>query len=123
MSRQTLVWQTFDYRPRFNNNYVGLRNRFAILSEAYAYATVEERILASLYFVEEIIEYAEANARLIRDVVAEAEGHSIAGEELTLQLERFMITSSTVATREFQGHNERTGGRGEERSAGRTRCT
>ena len=37
-------WYTFDHRPRFNNNYIGLRNRIAILSEAYAYATFEERV-------------------------------------------------------------------------------
>ena len=29
-------WETFDHRPRFNNNYIGLRNRFALLSEAFA---------------------------------------------------------------------------------------
>ena len=45
-------WYTFDHRPRFNNNYIGLRNRIAILSEAYSYATFEERVLATLYFVE-----------------------------------------------------------------------
>ena len=26
-------WETFDHRPRFNNNYIGLRNRFALLSD------------------------------------------------------------------------------------------
>ena len=25
-------WYTYDYRPRFNTNYVGLRNRIGILS-------------------------------------------------------------------------------------------
>ncbi|NNE70021.1 MAG: M14 family metallopeptidase, partial [Rhodothermales bacterium] len=35
-------WYTFDHRPRFNNNYVGLRNRVAILSEAYAYASYRD---------------------------------------------------------------------------------
>jgi hypothetical protein len=30
------AWETFDHRPRFNNNYIGLRNRFALLSEAFA---------------------------------------------------------------------------------------
>ena len=29
------AWKSFDSRPRFNNNYIGLRNRIAILSEAY----------------------------------------------------------------------------------------
>ena len=36
-------WRTFDHRPRFNNNYAGLRNRIGILGEAYAYATFEDR--------------------------------------------------------------------------------
>ncbi|MEE3136521.1 MAG: M14 family metallopeptidase, partial [Gemmatimonadota bacterium] len=52
-------WRTFDHRPRFNNNYMGLRNRVAILSEAYAYASFEDRVLGSLWFVEEILDYAE----------------------------------------------------------------
>ncbi|HUF51272.1 MAG TPA: M14 family metallopeptidase, partial [Longimicrobiales bacterium] len=40
-------WYTFDHRPRFNNNYIGLRNRIAILSEAYSYATFQDRITAT----------------------------------------------------------------------------
>lgn len=191
------VWRTFDYRPRFNNNYVGLRNRFAILSEAYAYATFEDRVMGSLWFVEEILEYAAANGDAIREIIAAADEHSIIGEglavraafapseepveilmgetesvlnpysgrtitqrldvvnpvmmleagtaqptetetapaayfipaneqaaliklelhgvmmeplgeEMTVQVEQFVIESSTVADRQFQGHNERT---------------
>ncbi len=76
------AWRTFDHRPRFNNNYIGLRNRFAILSEAYSYATFEDRVMASLWFVEEILHYGAANAATIRDVVAAADAHSVVGEEL-----------------------------------------
>ena len=79
------VWRTFDYRPRFNNNYVGLRNRFAILSEAYAYATFEDRIMDSLWFVEEILDYASANAEAIRDITAAADTTSIVGRELAVR--------------------------------------
>lgn len=75
-------WRTFDHRPRFNNNYIGLRNRFAILSEAYSYATFEDRVMASLWFVEEILDYASANTAAIRDVVAAADAHSVVGEQL-----------------------------------------
>ncbi|MYK97919.1 MAG: peptidase M14, partial [Gemmatimonadetes bacterium] len=46
-------WYTIDHRPRFNNNYVGLRNRIAILSEDYAYASFEDRIMAPLALVKE----------------------------------------------------------------------
>lgn len=75
-------WYTFDHRPRFNNNYVGLRNRVAILSEAYAYASFEERIRASLYFVEEILNYAHANASRVRAAVHAAQTEPIIGREL-----------------------------------------
>ena len=79
------VWRTFDHRPRFNNNYVGLRNRFAILSEAYAYATFEDRVMASLWFVEEILNHAATNADAIREIVAAADQHSIIGEKLAVR--------------------------------------
>ncbi len=79
------TWRTFDHRPRFNNNYVGLRNRFAILSEAYAYATFEDRVMASLWFVEEILDYAAANAATIRQVTASADERSIVGQQLAVR--------------------------------------
>lgn len=78
-------WYTFDHRPRFNNNYVGLRNRIAILSEAYAYASFEDRIRASLYFVEEILNYSHAHAREVRRVIEEASAKSVVGEQLAVR--------------------------------------
>jgi hypothetical protein len=75
-------WYTFDHRPRFNNNYVGLRNRMAILSEAYAYDTFEDRVMATLWFVEEILDYAQENAAEIKDLVEEAEQQSVVGQTL-----------------------------------------
>lgn len=75
-------WYTFDHRPRFNNNYIGLRNRMAILSEAYAYLTFEDRVLATLYFVEEILDFVRAHAAEIRDIVEEAELQSVVGRPL-----------------------------------------
>jgi hypothetical protein len=80
-------WYTYDHRPRYNTNYIGLRNRIGILSEAYSYATFEERILASLYFVEAVVDYARANADRVAAIVAEADAHSVVGESLALQAE------------------------------------
>jgi hypothetical protein len=48
-------WRSFDHRPRFGTNMYGLRNRFAILSEAYSYADFKTRIAASKAFVSEIL--------------------------------------------------------------------
>jgi hypothetical protein len=80
-------WYTFDHRPRFNNNYVGLRNRIAILSEAYSYATFEDRILATTRFLEEILGYAHANAARIRSTVADADRTPVIGQRLALRAE------------------------------------
>ncbi|MFQ5629613.1 MAG: M14 family metallopeptidase [bacterium] len=78
-------WYTFDHRPRFNNNYAGLRNRFGILSEAYSYATFEDRVLATLYFVEEILDFAQANAANIRAIAQQADRQTIVGRELAVR--------------------------------------
>ena len=81
------AWRTFDHRPRFNNNYVGLRNRIAILSEAYAYATFEDRVRGTLWFVEEILVYAEQNASEIRQIVEAADRLPVVGTELATRAE------------------------------------
>jgi hypothetical protein len=78
-------WYTFDHRPRFNNNYIGLRNRFAILSEAYAYATFQDRIQATSWFVEELLSFAYANASAIRRETARADQTSLVGRRLALR--------------------------------------
>jgi hypothetical protein len=64
------AWRTFDERPRFGNNYVGLRNRIAILSEAYSYLSFERRVRVTEAFVEEIMRFVAAHARDIRELTS-----------------------------------------------------
>lgn len=78
-------WYTFDHRPRFNNNYVGLRGRFAILSEAYAYASFEERVLSTKAFVEEILAYAAARATALRRATEQADALPVAGTTIPVR--------------------------------------
>ncbi|HEX9710279.1 MAG TPA: M14 family metallopeptidase, partial [Candidatus Thermoplasmatota archaeon] len=80
-------WYTFDHRPRFNNNYLGLRNRLAILGEAYAYATFEDRVLASERFVEALLDFAAANAGAVRSAVDAADAVRVAGRVLPTRAE------------------------------------
>jgi hypothetical protein len=67
------TWRTFDHRPRFGNNYVGLRNRIAILSEAYSYLDFKSRIDVTAAFVEEIFRSAAENAQRILTLTAQAD--------------------------------------------------
>ncbi len=78
-------WYTFSHMPRFLTNYVGMRNRIGILSEAYSYATFEERILATLRFVEEVADYAYRHASTVRGVIERADAAGVIGNELALQ--------------------------------------
>ena len=67
------AWRTFDARPRFGSSYVGLRNRIAILSEAYSYLDFERRIRATEAFVEEIMRFVADNATDIRTLITRAD--------------------------------------------------
>jgi hypothetical protein len=81
------AWYTFDHRPRFNNNYLGLRNRMAILSEAYSYATFHDRVRATYWFVEEVLDFATARASEIMTATRAADAASLAGTRLSLRAE------------------------------------
>jgi Zinc carboxypeptidase len=80
-------WETFDYRPRFNNNYIGLRNRFALLSEAFAYITFQDRILATSRFIEESLTFARTHGDRIKKVTQEADRAKLVGTRLPLRAE------------------------------------
>ena len=66
-------------------NYGGLRNRVAILSEAYAYLSFEDRIAATSRFVEEILDWVAAHEQDIERVVADADAEVVVGRELALR--------------------------------------
>jgi hypothetical protein len=70
------TWRTFDHRPRFNNNYLGLRNRLAILSEAYSYLDFRGRVRATEVFVEEALNTIVANASRITTLTAQLDNET-----------------------------------------------
>src|SRR4051794_40670510 len=78
----TREWQTFEHVPRFHNNYVGLRNRFALLSEAYAYATFEDRIKVTNYFMDAALNFAHQNAAKLKKAIADADRQKVSAAVL-----------------------------------------
>ncbi|MGW8267539.1 MAG: M14 family metallopeptidase [Longimicrobiales bacterium] len=82
---QEAGWYTFDPRGRYVSNYIGLRNRFGILGEAFAYATFQDRTLASKWFVEEILDFAHSHATEIRARTEAADTRSVVGDSLSLR--------------------------------------
>jgi len=77
-------WYSYDHRPRFGTQYAGVRNRFGILSEAYAYLTFEERVRVTKDFVDETLRWARANALRIRRVTEAADRDDVRGRLLAL---------------------------------------
>jgi len=66
-------WFTFDSRPRFGNNYTGLRNRFVILSEAYTYLDFRGRVEVTYEFVHEILGAVEKYGSKMMRIAAKAD--------------------------------------------------
>lgn len=54
-------WEAFTHQPRIGQNYVGFRNRFTILSEAYSYLDFRRRVEVTEAFVEEILKYSASH--------------------------------------------------------------
>jgi hypothetical protein len=67
------AWATFDHRPRFGNNYIGLRNRIAILSEAYSYLDFRARVDVTDKFVRATLDYVASHAGEVLQIIRDAD--------------------------------------------------
>src|SRR5438132_5920650 len=83
-------WYTFDSRPRFGNNYVGLRNRFTILSEAYSYIDFRARVEVTHEFLHEILAGVDKYGAKMMKIAAKAD-ERIARGKLRKQGVRFKL--------------------------------
>jgi hypothetical protein len=72
------IWRTFSPQPRVGFNYVGLRNRLCILSEAYSYLEFRRRIEVTAAFIAEILNYSAGHASEIRRLTRGADARTIA---------------------------------------------
>ena len=97
-------WESDALEARYGSNYVGLRNRFAILNENYSYADFKTRVLSSLAFITCILDFSGKNiqpmAALIRQVDLETASGFRRGEfALEFKLEK--LFDLTVKSYEF----------------------
>lgn len=68
---------TYNHHPRYLVNQFGLRNRMAILSEAFAHERLYQRMNSTYAFVREILEFTNKNGQEILRINAEAEQAAI----------------------------------------------
>ena len=70
-------WQTFGHQPRYVTNYIGLRNRLAILDENYNYADFKTRVLGCYSFLRSILDYCALHADELARLTAEADQRTV----------------------------------------------
>jgi hypothetical protein len=70
---KTRSWRAFTHQPRIGQNYVGLRNRLAILSEAYSYLDFGRRVAVTSAFVDEILAHVAAHGPELVALTREAD--------------------------------------------------
>lgn len=68
---------TYNHHPRYLVNQFSLRNRMAILSEAFSHERFYQRIHSTYSFIAEILEYTNAHTKEIEAVNAKAEQRTI----------------------------------------------
>jgi Zinc carboxypeptidase len=68
---------TYNHHPRYLVNQFGLRNRMAILSEAFAHERFYQRIHSTYSFALEILEHTNTNAKAIIETNKKAEEQAI----------------------------------------------
>ncbi|MEZ6095018.1 MAG: M14 family metallopeptidase [Pirellulaceae bacterium] len=73
--REYTTWTTYGYEPRYSTEYVGMRGRLAILSEAYSYISFKDRIDVSRAFVTECLNYLQKNSDEIIALLDETESN------------------------------------------------
>jgi len=59
-------WYTYDHRPRFGTNYYGLRNRVAVLSEAFSHDPFERRVKSTYAFTRELLSLVAEHAQELK---------------------------------------------------------
>ena len=66
-------WSPAGPQPRYLTNYIGLRNRLAILNENYAHADYKTRVLGCYNFLASILDYCSVHKDEIKHLIKEAD--------------------------------------------------
>lgn len=72
-SRDLTRWTTYGHEPRYSTEYVGLRGRLSVLSEAYSYISYKDRIVASKEFVTACVNFVHENGETVKKLLAKIE--------------------------------------------------
>jgi hypothetical protein len=66
-------WISYAAEPRYFTNYIGVRNRLAILNENYVYADYRTRVTGCYHLLWTVVEYAAENSARIKRLLKDAD--------------------------------------------------
>lgn len=72
-------------KPRYTHTYFGVRNRLGLLTETYSYASFQDRINNTYWFLEEALDFIARNGETVRKAVATANTESIIGKQFAVR--------------------------------------
>ena len=70
-------WQPAGPQSRYITNYIGLRNRMALLLENYAYADFKTRVYGNYFFLRAVLDYCYAHNSEILQLIQETDQRTI----------------------------------------------
>ena len=97
-------WENDSLEARFGSNYLGLRNRFSILSENYSYADFKTRVLSALAFIRSILETSAKHGGVMTELARQADRETMrgyAGREFVLEFKAERLFDLTLKSYEF----------------------
>jgi dipeptidyl-peptidase-4 len=71
-------WISYASEPRYLTNYMGVRNRLAILNENYVYADYKTRVLGSYKLLHSILDYSASHSEEIKTMLKKVDLQTIA---------------------------------------------
>lgn len=71
-------WHPAGPQVRYITNYIGLRNRLALLDENYAYADFKTRVEGCYAFLRSVLEFCSDNRKEIQNLIRDADNKTIA---------------------------------------------
>ena len=112
-------WYYDAAEPRYMTNYVGLRNRLAILNENYVYADYKSRVWGCYYLIHSLVNYCADNKAGIKNLLHEVDLKTISRGLNPTEIDSFAVEYkvrpvkelATIKTFEAELVNESNGRR------------
>lgn len=70
-------WRPLGPQPRYLTNYIGLRNRLAILNENYPYRDFQTRVQGCYHLLLSILDYCQEHVEEIKQLISQAEQRTL----------------------------------------------